>query len=67
MTVDGANPRLMVPGSIRKPVEQAMRSKRIGSSPPWPLHPALPPASHPVALIAFWERCVVEVKQPVCS
>jgi hypothetical protein len=33
---------LVVLGSIRKQAEQAMRSKPVSSTPPWPLHQLLP-------------------------
>jgi hypothetical protein len=41
-------PGLVVLGSIRKQAEQVMGSKAVSSSPPWPLHPLLPPGSCPV-------------------
>ena len=34
----GAIPELVVLGSIRKQVEQVMRSKPVSSTPPWSLH-----------------------------
>jgi hypothetical protein len=43
----GAIPGLAVLGSIRKQVEQAMRSMPVNSTPPWPLHQLLPPGSCP--------------------
>lgn len=46
--VDGAVPGLVVLGTTRKQVEQGMRSKPVGSTPPWPLHQLLPPGSHQV-------------------
>jgi hypothetical protein len=42
LIVDGTIPRLVILGSIRKQVEQAMRSKPVSSTPPWPLHQLLP-------------------------
>jgi hypothetical protein len=45
--VGGAIPGLVVPGSVRKQAEQAMRSKPVSSTPPWPLHQLLPPDSYP--------------------
>ena len=50
---------LMVLGSIRKLVEQAMGSKPVSSIPPWLLHQLLPPGSYPVpvqALTAFEDK-----------
>ena len=43
----GAIPVLVVLGSIRK-AEQAMGSKPVSSTLPWPLHQLLPPGSCPV-------------------
>ena len=43
--VGGAIPGLVVLGSIRKQAEQAMRSKPVSSTPPWPLLQLLPPGS----------------------
>jgi hypothetical protein len=48
--VGGALPGLMVLCSIRKQSEQAMMSKAVSSTPPWPLHPLLPPGSRPVSV-----------------
>ena len=36
-------PGLVVLGSIRMQVEQAMGSKTVSNTPPWPLHQLLPP------------------------
>jgi hypothetical protein len=36
--VGGANPGLVVLGSIRKQAEQARGSKPVRNIPPWPLH-----------------------------
>jgi hypothetical protein len=41
--VDGANPRLVVLGSIREQAEQARGSKPVSNIPPWPLHQLLLP------------------------
>jgi hypothetical protein len=46
--VGGAIPGLVVLGSIRKYAEQAMESKLVSSTPPWPLHQLLPPSSCPL-------------------
>jgi hypothetical protein len=46
--VDGAIPKLVVLGSIRKQAEQAMRSKLVSSTPPWLLCQLLPPSSCPI-------------------
>jgi len=43
--VGGAIPGLAILGSIRKQAEQAIVSKPISSTPPWPLHQLLPPGS----------------------
>lgn len=43
LIVGGAILRLVVLGSIRKKVVQAMGSKRVSSAPPWRLHQLLPP------------------------
>jgi hypothetical protein len=40
--VGGPTPGLLVLGSIRKQVEQAMKSKPVSSALPWPLHQLLP-------------------------
>ena len=45
--VGGAIPELVGPGSIRNQAQQAMRSKPVSSTPPWPLHQLLPPGSCP--------------------
>ena len=39
--VAGAIPELVVLGSIRKQAEQAMGSKPVSSTPPWPLYQLL--------------------------
>jgi hypothetical protein len=39
--VGDAIPELVVPGSIRKQTEQALGSKLLSSTPPWPLHQLL--------------------------
>jgi hypothetical protein len=44
--VAGEPPSLVVLGSIRKQAEQAMRSKPVSSTHPWPL----PPGSYPASL-----------------
>ena len=44
--VSGAIPGLVVLGSIKKQAEQAMGSKPVSSTPPWPLFQLLPPDSH---------------------
>jgi hypothetical protein len=36
---------LVVLASIRRQVEQAVESKSVNSTPPWPLHQLLPPSS----------------------
>jgi hypothetical protein len=36
--VGGAISGLLVQGSIRSLAEQAVRSKQVSSTPPWPLH-----------------------------
>jgi len=46
--LDGAVPGLVILGSRRKQVEQAMMSKPVGSIPPWLQHQVLPPGSCPV-------------------
>jgi hypothetical protein len=37
-------------GSIGKQAGQAMRSKSVSNTPPWPLHQLLPPGSCPVGV-----------------
>ena len=39
--VGGAIPGLLIPGSIRKQAEQAIRSNPLSSTPPWLLHQLL--------------------------
>lgn len=39
--VGGATPGQVVLGSIKKQVEQARKSKPVGSTPPWLLHQLL--------------------------
>jgi hypothetical protein len=46
--VSGAIPGLVVQGSIRKQSEQAIMSKPVSSTLPWPLHQLLPLGSCPV-------------------
>jgi hypothetical protein len=46
--VGGAIPDLMVLCSIGKQPDQAMRSKPMSSTAPWPLHQFLPSGSSPV-------------------
>jgi len=46
----GAIPGLMVLGSIRRQTKQAVRSKPVSSTLPWPLHQLLPPGP---ALLEF--------------
>jgi len=43
--VDDATPELVVLGTIRKQGEQAIMSKPVSSTPPWPLHQLLPQVS----------------------
>jgi len=40
----GTTPGIVVLGAIRKQAEEAMRSKPVSSTLPWPLHQLLPPA-----------------------
>jgi hypothetical protein len=46
--VAGAILGLVVLSYTRKQAEQAMRSKLVSSTSPWPLHQVLPPGSCPV-------------------
>ena len=43
----GPIPRLVVLGSIRKQVEQAIRNNSVSSTPPWPLHQLVTQGSYP--------------------
>ena len=66
LTVGGDTPRLVVLGSIRKQAEQAMGSKPVSSSPPWPQRQLLPAGSCPVGvcvLTSFRDemKCNLEV------
>jgi hypothetical protein len=38
-----ATPRLVVLDSVRKQAEQAVESKPVSSTPPWPLHQLVTP------------------------
>lgn len=40
-------PRLVLLDAVKKQAKQAMRSKPVSSTPPWPLHQLLPPGSCP--------------------
>ena len=54
------HPWVVVPVSIRKQAEQAMRSNPDSSTPPWPLYQLLPPGSCPVWLpISLTMNCDV--------
>jgi hypothetical protein len=44
----GPTPMLVVLGAIKKQVEQAMGSKSVSSTLPWPVPQLLPPGSCPV-------------------
>jgi hypothetical protein len=46
--VGGTVPGLKILDSLRRKAEQAMESKAVSSTPPWPLHQLLPPDSCPV-------------------
>jgi hypothetical protein len=56
--VDGAIPGLVVLDSIRKQAEQAMGSKPVRSSPPWPLYQLLPAGS----CLSSMMNCDVDVE-----
>jgi len=43
--VGGATPGKVMLSSIRKQAEQAIRSKSVSSTPPWPLLQLAPPGS----------------------
>lgn len=47
-TVSGAISALFVQGSIRRLAEQAVKSKQVSGTPPWPLNLHLPLGSCPV-------------------
>jgi len=51
--VGDAIPKLVVLSSTRKQAGQAMISKPIGRTLPWPLHQLLPPASCPTCVPAL--------------
>ena len=46
----GATPGLVVLGSVRKQAEQAIGSKAVSSTAPWPLHHLFSPSLVPVLI-----------------
>ena len=73
LTVGGATPGEVVLGIIRKQAEQAIGSKSVSSTSPWPRYQLLPPGSYPVwvpgpTLPQWWpvkSNCEVKINPPL--